>query len=244
MTDQESLPPTITATMINRALFDFMFMREPDQLGPEFHSEKFIEGLIDQIRSLRREYSIYFIVSFLLAMSVFAGGIPTDAVVEAFGFSAPLGLLSRQALSVVMAGFYTATVTTFISNMLAQNTLRILLEDPRYDSWEFRVAHRDAKLLWVSLIRPKVVGYRTSRLERTAVAVLLLTSFASLIAHSAVIVVAEGAALTAAIKNGDVLSMALSLLATSTVLVTFAAMIFATIIPMTYHHPGTEKGKP
>ncbi|HYD72870.1 MAG TPA: hypothetical protein VEF55_07005, partial [Candidatus Binatia bacterium] len=182
------------------------------------------------LKSVQRLY----LISFIAASVVLAGGFPTNAEVNLFGMQVPAGVLSLQALSAIMVGIYSYFIAMLVSATMAYGILMCIFSQTYTESWDVFLAEYDATMLNANFLRPKHIGFASPKRERLAAWGVALTSFATLLLHWAVIVFAAYVALAAAMDAGSLVPTIIGGFALGAAVVGGLAYVTCTMVPMPY----------
>lgn len=230
----EEPPKYLWLSPVYRSGFEFGVDASPDLFGNVYVQDSYIEGICGEGRRLRRQIHALYAITFILACLVGTGGLPTDVEAEAFGIKVPIGVLSQQVLSAIMAATYSYMITSFLNAVILSIGIGKIMEMYGPSAWEYALARYDAGLLFGTLFRVKNVGYSSPWYEYLFIFIIFLVSFATMTLHFAVIFIASVLSFNAARDAGDVLSPILGWFSMVTVALAFLYALIAIAVPFKY----------
>ena len=141
-------------------------------------------------RRLTDRLNIFYAVTFIGALLVLSGPLPSDAKISAFGFETPLGVLPQQIIAVMTAVAYSMYGSNFASLLLITQMIARVLRKEEPEGWHFIGARYDGSTLWATLLTPRRVGYASPKRHFAIAILILLVSSLAVLTHSFVVLVA------------------------------------------------------
>jgi hypothetical protein len=140
----EKPDPVWKLSMLSRAMLDFNIMLNAEGPAPFFRNLETMKDLHEEQKRLALKINIFYAVTFIGALLVLSGPLPTEAKISAFGIEAPLGALPQQVIAVMMAVAYSIFGT-----------------HPSKYEWENSAGRRMGRMafLWCPVRRVDLVGH-------------------------------------------------------------------------------------
>jgi len=221
-------------TAFQRTALDYHCIASSDEWRERVVNVEFVEGVASNLRQAQQAMQRLYLLSFLGASIILAGGLPTDAAISAFGIEMSASVLSLQAIGAVTAGIYSYFMGKFASATLSYGAVSAVLAQTYRESWDFFLARHDASMLYGTFFRPKRVGYQSPRRERVIAWSVALTAFGIVFLHFAVVAFACAVALGAAIEAGTTIPTVVASASLFSVIVAFLAYFAAAALPLPY----------
>jgi hypothetical protein len=230
----EKPDPVWKLSMLSRAMLDFNIMLNAEGPAPFFRNLETMKDLHEEQKRLALKINIFYAVTFIGALLVLSGPLPTEAKISAFGIEAPLGALPQQVIAVMMAVAYSIFGTLFASFLILANMNGKILQAEGWEGWHFFGARFDASTLWATLITPRKIGYASPKRHLWIALAIFLVSSLAVIAHAFVVLTASIIALWIAIETGAWLLAVFGGIASLIVSVTIISVGLAIALPLPF----------
>ena len=242
METEEQPAPVWKLSMLARALVDFDIMLESENTAPFFRNLETIKDLHQEQRRLTDRLNIFYAVTFIGALLVLSGPLPSDAKISAFGFETPLGVLPQQIIAVMTAVAYSMYGSNFASLLLITQMIARVLRKEEPEGWHFIGARYDGSTLWATLLTPRRVGYASPKRHFAIAILILLVSSLAVLKHSFVVLVAAALAFWSALEKDAWLLAAFGGLALIIVAMTTITLLLAVALRLPFRRPvGVEE---
>ena len=208
-----------------------------DALPP---SDGALRSMSGEFKSLRKKITILYVATTVGAFFILSH-TSGDASVSVFGVSIPLSLLSKQALSILLAGAFSYYAGAVVSAAMLYGTMAAIVRRSAPESWEFLLSRYDADQLWTNLLIPKKLGAPSPKSERFLAGIVSFGNRAVVGAHIALVWGAVISAAMEAVNEGALFGLALSGLALLAVLCATIGALGAVFVRLTYTLPNTAR---
>jgi hypothetical protein len=200
-------------TAVTRSLADSARLAQRGDFDANPAAHDAVVTMVQELKSLRSKVNLLYLATTIAAFLILSQPTTGEISFELIGLKMPLSVLSKQAISIIMAGAFGYYLSALVSATLLYGTLMLIFQRAAPEGWEYLIARYDADLLWTTLLRPKALGYTATKWERFVSLIVQITNGAVVTGHLVLVMGAIFAAGVAALAAKSKFGIALSALA-------------------------------
>jgi hypothetical protein len=231
---------SVKLTALQRAIAEAQGLANRGDFDALPSSDGALRSMSGEFKALRKKVTLLYVVTTIRAFFILSH-TNSDASVSIFGISVPLSLLSKQALSILLAGAFAYYAGAVVSAAMLYGTMAAIVRRAAPESWEFLLSRYDADQLWTNLLIPKKLGAPSPWSEIFLAGIVSFGNRAVVGAHIALVWGAVISAMMQATKEGGWFGIALSGLALLAVLCATIGAVGAVFVRLTYTLPQAPK---
>lgn len=234
-----SNPPSGTIlrlTALQRAMADAHGLAQRGDFDAVSPSDGTLQAMAAELKVLKNRVWILYAATALGSFLVLSQAGAT-AEIDLLGIKFPLSILSKQALSVLLAAAFSYYAGAVVSAAMLYGTMAAIVMRAATEGWDFLLAKFDAEYLWINMLREKKMGAPSPGSEKAIALMVSVSNRAVVLGHILLVIAAVGVSLREALDSGLFWGIILASLAMIGVLAAAIGGLSACFLKLSYRIP-------